>query len=104
MNNETRLPKFWKEIDEVEFTKLFFTYDFKDVKKEPILLDHNGEELVHPYVFLALWEIEYPAFEGLGIALAWMRENRVHYFKFGSSEKWNSEDGILISQYLSNKR
>jgi len=98
-NNEC-LPPYWKQITNEEFAIDFFCFHCKQQKSKLFFYDENGEPLKQPFIFTKIWDIEYPTWEGLGLAICWHGNNDIRFYRYGDPKKWETEKALFNAIFV----
>lgn len=85
-------------IKQEEFARIFFMYILKAQISKFVCRDHNGDDLSESFSSIRFWEIDYPGWEGMGIAMAY-KKDKMRYFRFGEDDRWIKNENKFATQF-----
>jgi len=91
-------PRGFKEITQAEFSRRFFMYILKPQCSKQIHEDADGNQLEEKFFQIRFWEISYPNWENMGVAMA-EEKYTMRYFIFGERERWIKNENAFAAQF-----
>ncbi len=103
MSQYNTQPNGWTEITADLFAHYFFTYIFKPSESRQMHRDENGDKVDYKGT-AKLFEVRYPDWEGMGVAMRWEFEidfdkGRMAYYRYGEDDRWIERTRKFAAQF-----